>query len=83
MMKKSTKTNRVKRARSRKKRERTLTLICGSVYHVMNSTYIHLRTKDPNIYIYRRRRIYKDPLEKYNNRKANTYLIVPTSGIKS
>jgi hypothetical protein len=27
--------------------------------------------------MYRRRRIYKDPLEKYNNRKANTYLIPP------
>jgi hypothetical protein len=25
--------------------------------------------------MYRRRRIYKEPLEKYNNRKTNTYLI--------
>jgi hypothetical protein len=27
------------------------------------------------IYMYRRERIYKEPLEKYNNRKANAYLI--------
>jgi hypothetical protein len=31
----------------------------GSVYHVMNSTCIHLRVED--IYMYRRRRIYKEP----------------------
>jgi hypothetical protein len=51
------------------------TLIFGSVYHVMNSTYIHLRTKDPNIYMYRRGEYIKNPLDKYNNKKANTYLI--------
>jgi hypothetical protein len=33
----------------------------GSVYHVMNSTCIHLRVKGPNIYMYRRGRIYKKP----------------------
>jgi hypothetical protein len=37
------------------------TLIFGSVYHVMNSTYIHLRTKDPNIYMYRRGEYIKNP----------------------
>jgi hypothetical protein len=34
-----------------------------------------MRAKCPNVYMYMRRRIYKEPLEKYNNRKANTYLI--------
>jgi hypothetical protein len=42
----------------------------GSVYHVMTSTCIHLRVKDLNIYMYRRERIYKEPLKKYNNRKG-------------
>jgi hypothetical protein len=28
---------------------------------VMNSTCIHLRVKGPNIYMYRRGRIYKEP----------------------
>jgi hypothetical protein len=28
---------------------------------VMNSTCIHLRVRDPNIYVYRRGRIYKEP----------------------
>jgi hypothetical protein len=28
--------------------------------------------------MYRRRRIYKNPLEKYNNKKTNTYLIMLT-----
>jgi hypothetical protein len=28
----------------------------------MNNTCIHLRANDPNIYIYRRGRIYKEPL---------------------
>jgi hypothetical protein len=31
------------------------------VYHVMNRTCIHLRAKGPNIYMYRRERIYKKP----------------------
>jgi hypothetical protein len=57
-------------------RRENLTLVCGFVYHVMNNTCIHLKIKGPNIYMYRRRRIYKKTLEKYNNRKANTYLIV-------
>jgi hypothetical protein len=46
---------------------------------VMNRTCIHLRANDPNIYMYRRGRIYKKPLEKYNNRKVNTYLIPPSN----
>jgi hypothetical protein len=29
--------------------------------------------------MYRRGRIYKNPLEKYNNRKVNTYLIPPSN----
>jgi hypothetical protein len=41
--------------------EKNLTLVFGSVYHVLNDTYIHLRAKGPNIYMYRRGRIYKDP----------------------
>jgi hypothetical protein len=39
-------------------------------YHVRNSTCIHMRAGYLNIYIYRRGRIYKEHLEKYNNRKA-------------
>jgi hypothetical protein len=58
------------RSREREREERTLTLICGSVYHVKNSTCIQLRTKGPNIYMYKRGRIYKEPLEKYNNKKG-------------
>jgi hypothetical protein len=44
---------------------------------VMNSTCIHLRVRRLYIYMYRRGRIYKEPLKKYNNRKTNTYLIPP------
>jgi hypothetical protein len=29
--------------------------------------------------MYRRERIYKEPLEKYNNRNANIYLIPPSN----
>jgi hypothetical protein len=47
--------------RSTGEERKNLTLICGSRYHVMNSTCIHLRAKGPNIYMYRRRRIYKEP----------------------
>jgi hypothetical protein len=41
--------------------KRTLTLKIGFVYHVMNSTYIHLRTGGPNIYMYMKGKIYKEP----------------------
>jgi hypothetical protein len=41
--------------------EKKLTLVCGFVYHVMNSTCIHLRAEGPNIYLYMRGRIYKEP----------------------
>jgi hypothetical protein len=41
----------------------------------MNSTCIHLRDMSLYIYMYKRKIIFKDPLEKYNNRKTNTYLI--------
>jgi hypothetical protein len=49
---------------------REKTLISGSVYYVMNITYIHMRTEDPNIYIYiyiciGRGKYTKNPLEKY------------------
>jgi hypothetical protein len=40
------------------------------VYFVMISTYIYLRAKDPNIYMYRRGEYTKNPLEKYNNREG-------------
>jgi hypothetical protein len=61
----------------KKERGKTLTLIYGSAYHVMNSTYIHLRAKDPNIYMYRRGRIYKEqPWRNTIIEKANTYLIM-------
>jgi hypothetical protein len=40
-----------------REREETLTLICDCGYHVMNNTYIHLRVKVPNIYMYKRGRI--------------------------
>jgi hypothetical protein len=62
---------------------REKTLISGSVYHVINSTYIHLRVKGSHIYMYRRGEYTKNPLEKYNNRKANTYLIVVSYNISS
>jgi hypothetical protein len=60
-------------------RERTnLTLKIGSVYHVMNSTCIHLRAKGPNIYMSRRGEIYKEPLKNTIIKKANAYLISRT-----
>jgi hypothetical protein len=40
-----------------------------SVYYVLNSTCIYMRAEGLNIYIYRRERIYKEPLKKYNNKK--------------
>jgi hypothetical protein len=43
----------------------------------MNNTCIYLRARDSYIYMYRRGRIYKEPLDKYNNRKTNAYLIPP------
>jgi hypothetical protein len=52
-----------------KNRGREETLISVSVYHIMNNTYIHLMARGPNIYMYRRGRIYKESLKKYNNRK--------------
>jgi hypothetical protein len=42
--------------------EKNPTLVFASVYHVMNSTCIHLRGRGPNIYMYKRGRIYKEPL---------------------
>jgi hypothetical protein len=58
------KLHEVQHARSRAREERTLTLICGSIH------CIHLRTKCPNIFMYRMGRIYKECLKKYNNRKG-------------
>jgi hypothetical protein len=58
-------------------REKTLTLIYGSAYHIMNSTCIYLRAKGPNIYMYKRGRIYKEqPWRNTIIEKANTYLIM-------
>jgi DNA-binding transcriptional regulator YdaS (Cro superfamily) len=34
-----------------------------ALYHVMNNTCIYLRFKGPNIYMYRRGRIYREPLK--------------------
>jgi hypothetical protein len=48
-----------------------------SLITVINSTYIYLRVRGSYIYMYRKVRIYKEPPEKYNNRKTNTYLIPP------
>jgi hypothetical protein len=53
----------------REREERTTTLIFGSVYHVMNSTCIHMRTGGLNIYIYMKEKYTKNPLKKYNNEK--------------
>jgi hypothetical protein len=39
----------------------TLILKTGSVYHVMNSTCIHLRTGGPNIYMYMKGKYTKNP----------------------
>jgi hypothetical protein len=33
----------------------------GSAYHVMYNTCIHMKVEDPNIYMYKRGRIYKEP----------------------
>jgi hypothetical protein len=61
----------VRRARSiREREERTLTLICGFVYHVINITYIHMRARGPDVYIVQEGEYTNNPLEKYNNRKA-------------
>jgi hypothetical protein len=32
--------------------EKTLTLNSGSIYHVRNNIYIHLRVEDSNMYMY-------------------------------
>jgi hypothetical protein len=37
---------------------------------VMNSTCIHMGGKDPNIYMYRKEKIYREHMEKYSNRKS-------------
>jgi hypothetical protein len=44
--------------------------------YVMNNLY---SSEDLNIYIYicTEGRIHKDPMEKYNNKKVNIYLIPP------
>jgi hypothetical protein len=70
-------------ARNRGK-ERTLTLKIDSVYHVRNSICIHMRVKGPNIYVHiQEGRIYKEPLKKYNNKKANTYLLITNQNNES
>jgi hypothetical protein len=43
--------------------KRTITLKTGFVYHVRNSPCIHLRTEDPNIYMYMKEKIYNEPPE--------------------
>jgi hypothetical protein len=39
---------------------KNISLVFGSICHVMNSTCIHLRAKGLNTYMYRRGRIYKE-----------------------
>jgi hypothetical protein len=51
-------------------KEETLTLICGSGYHVMNSTCIHLRVRARICTCIGGGEYTKNPLEKYNNRKG-------------
>jgi hypothetical protein len=41
--------------------EDSMPVAATRVKSVMNSTYIHLRVRDLNIYMYRRGRIYKEP----------------------
>jgi hypothetical protein len=41
--------------------EENLTLVFGSVYHVMNSTCIDMRALGLNIYMYKRGKIYEEP----------------------
>jgi hypothetical protein len=39
-------------------------IVSSSIYimiYVMNNTCIHIRAEDPNIYMYKRGRIYKEP----------------------
>jgi hypothetical protein len=50
-----------------------------SVTNVMNTTCIHMGNGGPNIYMYRRRKYIENPLEKYNNRKPMTHLILPSN----
>jgi hypothetical protein len=66
------------KCRNRGEEKITLTQKIISVYHVMNSTYIHLRTEDPNIYMYMKEKYTKNPLKKYNNRKTNINLTLLT-----
>jgi hypothetical protein len=42
----------------------------------MNNTCIYLRTGDPNIYMYMKRKYIKISLKEYNNRKANIHLTI-------
>jgi hypothetical protein len=59
------------KCRNRGEEKITLTLKIGSVYHVINSTCIHLRVNSPNIYICTGGEEYtKNPIKKYNNKKC-------------
>jgi hypothetical protein len=49
--------------------------ISFAICPVINSTYIYLRDRGSYIYICTGGEYTKNPLEKYNNRKVNTYLI--------
>jgi hypothetical protein len=62
---------------NRGKEKRTITLKIGSIYHFMNITYIHLRVKSLNMYIYKMR-IYKKLLKNTIIKNVNTYLIKHT-----
>jgi hypothetical protein len=53
----------------RERTEPNLTLGIDSIYYIRNNTCINLRIKGLNIYMYRRWRILKKSLKKYNNKK--------------
>jgi hypothetical protein len=62
---------------NRGKEKRTITLKIGSIYHFMNITYIHLRVKSLNMYMYKMR-IDKKLLKNTIIKNVNTYLIKHT-----
>jgi hypothetical protein len=49
---------------------REKTLISSSIYHVTNNTCIHLKTRNPNIYMYMIENIYKELSKNTKNIKS-------------
>jgi hypothetical protein len=58
----------------KKNHGREESLIFGFIYHVMNSTCIHLRTRGLNIYMYMKEKIYKEPYEEIQKYKRLIYI---------